>query len=202
MSTRAEQKAQTRAALAEATERLCMERGFDAVTIEDIAEAAGVSRRTFFRYFEGKEAAFLHRAEQHRRRFERAVAARCEGAHVPSLLRDALLALCADYQAEAAVHHARAQVLAGSSALLAADLLHDHRWEQDFTTLLEADGDRFTASVRACALMGAIRATLRAWYAAGPDTELRPLAERAFEVLSAGLPEPPLPPDSPQQESP
>lgn len=34
------------------TLRLCAEKGVNAVTIDDIAKAAGISRRTFYRYFE------------------------------------------------------------------------------------------------------------------------------------------------------
>ncbi len=34
---------------------LLLERGFDAVTAEDIAEAAAISRRTFFRYFPARD---------------------------------------------------------------------------------------------------------------------------------------------------
>jgi AcrR family transcriptional regulator len=52
----AERKRQlVRDELAEVAMKLFAARGFDATTIEAITEAAGVSRRTFFRYFEAKE---------------------------------------------------------------------------------------------------------------------------------------------------
>jgi AcrR family transcriptional regulator len=40
-------------------QRLADERGLDGFTLEDLAEAAGVSRRTLFNYFPGKVAAVL-----------------------------------------------------------------------------------------------------------------------------------------------
>ena len=48
-------KQATRQALQQAADRLFAEQGYDATTVRDIAEAAGVTERTFFRYFAGKE---------------------------------------------------------------------------------------------------------------------------------------------------
>lgn len=57
---RERKKTATREALHEAAVRLAVERGVDDVTIEAIADAAGVSRRTFSNYFSGKEQALLY----------------------------------------------------------------------------------------------------------------------------------------------
>ncbi|BDX34328.1 TetR family transcriptional regulator [Mycobacterium antarcticum] len=52
-------KRATRQALRTATLELALERGIDAVTIDEIARRAGVSTRTFFNYFDTKEDAAL-----------------------------------------------------------------------------------------------------------------------------------------------
>jgi AcrR family transcriptional regulator len=52
-------KAQTRAEVREAAQRLFAERGFDAVTIADVAAAADVAVQTVFNHFENKEALFF-----------------------------------------------------------------------------------------------------------------------------------------------
>jgi AcrR family transcriptional regulator len=58
-SLRDRQRAQIRADIRRAAFRLFIERGYDAVTTEEIAGAAGVSPRTFFRHVPAKEELLL-----------------------------------------------------------------------------------------------------------------------------------------------
>lgn len=59
---REQNKQRTRDALERAAARLFEEHGFAATTVRDIAAAAGVGERTFFRYFPSKEDLVLQQA--------------------------------------------------------------------------------------------------------------------------------------------
>src|SRR5881275_1648549 len=60
---RQRKKQQTREAIAQTARRLFLEHGFDAVTVDDVARAADVSRKTVFNYFPTKEDLFYGRME-------------------------------------------------------------------------------------------------------------------------------------------
>jgi AcrR family transcriptional regulator len=60
---RERQKQLTRELIAEAARRRFMERGFDAVTVAEVAREAGVSEKTVFNHFPTKEDLFYSRME-------------------------------------------------------------------------------------------------------------------------------------------
>ncbi|MYM40116.1 TetR/AcrR family transcriptional regulator [Duganella qianjiadongensis] len=58
---RSRKRLATRQAISDAATRLFIERGFDQVTVDDIAEAADVGRMTVFNHFQRKEDMFFDR---------------------------------------------------------------------------------------------------------------------------------------------
>src|ERR1041385_5211055 len=88
----------TAADLEEAALALFTEKGFDGVTIDDIAAAADVSRRTFFRYFASKEDVIL---SDHPRRLDEPQAGldrRPVAEPALTALRHAILSLVSTYE--------------------------------------------------------------------------------------------------------
>lgn len=83
---RARKKALTRQAISDEATRLFLERGFDAVTLAEVAEAAGVSVKTIFNYFGSKEELFLDREEMLHTAVLEAVRARGPGVSVTQAL--------------------------------------------------------------------------------------------------------------------
>jgi AcrR family transcriptional regulator len=124
VGVRQEKKDRVRRELGRAAVRLFLERGFDGATVEDVVGEAGVSRRTFFRYFPSKEAAFFADHDERLARFRALLAAReAEGTWVA--VREGLLAIAVSYQEDRAAALAWRRVMRSHDALVAYDLRFD-----------------------------------------------------------------------------
>ncbi|MEV5803255.1 TetR/AcrR family transcriptional regulator [Streptomyces collinus] len=88
---RERKKARTHAAISEAAIALFLERGFDQVSVAQVAEAAEVSKRTVFAYFPAKEDLVIHRFADHEDESARVVRARPPGTRPLDVLRDHFL---------------------------------------------------------------------------------------------------------------
>jgi AcrR family transcriptional regulator len=90
---REQNKQRTHRALIEAAARLFRERDFESVTVRDIAEAAGVGERTFFRYFPSKESLILQQVRDLIPLLAQAIGARPAEEPPLTALRNAVLDL-------------------------------------------------------------------------------------------------------------
>jgi AcrR family transcriptional regulator len=212
MTLRERKKVRTREALAEAALELFARQGFEATTVEQIAAAAEVSRRTFFRYFPSKEAALF---PDRRRRLEafcnvqaqeplssrgssnkEPLSSRGSNNKEPfearlEAVRAALMELAADYTRLRERVIVQQRVVESCPALLAYDFELDRRWEDAITVSLAGPrpraAERRRARLLAGGLMGLIRATLREWYAGGGRDDLAQLGQQAFALLRDGI---------------
>ncbi|MFF7972721.1 TetR family transcriptional regulator [Streptomyces sp. NPDC007905] len=92
MGRRERKKAATRKALADAALELFLERGFDEVSIRDVAEAADVSTTTLFKHFPSKEALVFDLDADQEAALVAAVRDRTPGTSIPRALRAHTLA--------------------------------------------------------------------------------------------------------------
>ncbi|MEV0620289.1 TetR/AcrR family transcriptional regulator [Nonomuraea sp. NPDC050404] len=91
MGRRERKKAATRQAIADAALRLFLERGYDHVSIRDVAEAADVSVTTVFKHFSGKEALVFDQEESMDAGLVAAVRERPAGGGVLDALKEHVL---------------------------------------------------------------------------------------------------------------
>lgn len=153
-------KEQTRVDLVRAGLRLMTRDGYAAVTAAAIAEAAGVSRATFFNYFSSKEQLVLAADREHLR----SQMARALSAHGPAgSARDALQSAAGDMLAdqrwtlapEDELLTAKVQLLTDVPSLRAAFLGELAELQRDWTELLIVEYPS-TTRTEAAALIGAM----------------------------------------------
>jgi AcrR family transcriptional regulator len=191
---RERKKARTSQALEDAALELFSTKGFDATTIEEIADAAEVSPRTFFRYFATKEEVLFAREASMERDLAVVIAARPPGESSLEKLRAALLVCAADYEQNRERTLRWAKIALGTPSLNAAGLAHwQVREDAVLAAILAADPatDNVETRLVVAVSFAALRITAVAWVAEGGTGDLPGLLDAALERLSRGLDRPP-----------
>lgn len=192
---RERKKQDTRAALAAATLQLAARHGLSAVTVEQIASAAGVSYRTFFNHFSGKEEALLRPAGSERG-FAEHLAEQDPALPALPAAREALRAAVADLDADREAWLQRLSIIAGEPDLLPRLVelgAADERVMAEAIaarTGLDVDTDLYPGLL-AAVLGAALRVTLHRWWCRGGEEPIDRLFGEAVDALAAGLPGPP-----------
>jgi AcrR family transcriptional regulator len=132
---RERKKAATRRALADAALELFLERGYDQVSVRDVAEAADVSTTTVFKHFPRKEALVFDREDDHEASLAAAVRDRAPGQSVPAALHAWMLAAITLEQAADPRLDGLRRLTAGTPALRE---YADRRWLRHETALARA----------------------------------------------------------------
>lgn len=165
--------------------RLFEDRGFDDVTVEEVARAAGVSHMTFFRHFPTKESVVLD--DPYDPLIGEAVAR--QDPQVPVVQRTLLGVLEAWRSSDSPDDDSvrtRLRLAAGHRSLRARVWENNHRTEQVIVEALTSTGaPPLDARVAAGAVMGALTAALLDWAEATDDDSLGDRVMRTLRVLGS-----------------
>jgi AcrR family transcriptional regulator len=201
VSLRARKKLATRRLLRRAALDLVAERGLANVTVEDIAEAADVSPRTFFNYFPSKEAVLFggdpDRAATLRERIASEapgepplVALRTVMAQDSEEIADELRSLGGDpgeWLRRLKVARTDPHVRAAHAAQMA---MIERAIGEGLADRLGSDLETDPyPGVLAAAAVGVVRACMAFWAGSGGSVQLSQLIDQAFQALADGLPE-------------
>jgi AcrR family transcriptional regulator len=198
---RERKKAQTRQTIADTALRLFIERGFDQVTVVEVAREAEVSEATLFNYFPTKEDLIFSRMGEYEARLVDAVRDRDPGMSAVAALAEFLLRpqhdRLASRNSESLATIAR--MITASPALLARERQVFAEHTAELAAVLaeqaRADAEDLAPWVVANALMGVHRAILdsvrRRALGGQPNPSLardvRLQADRALALLAQGL---------------
>jgi AcrR family transcriptional regulator len=178
---RERKRSKNRDAIVAAALALFRERGFEATTADDIAAAAEVSRRTFFRYFPTKEAVvFPHEGERFAL-FADALRARPSDETAWQSLSTALLVLAREYMRDRERILEQERLVQSSPGLVAKERLLDLRWEE---VVARALGGGRRERLLAGGVIGVVRSVLREWAAGGGQADLEGLGREALDLLA------------------
>jgi AcrR family transcriptional regulator len=179
-----------RAQLAEAALRLFVEQGFEETTIEQIAVETGLSRRSFHRYFSGKEDVLGQWNEATGRQIAAALSARPADEPAWLALRHAFDDLVQQLGTGPMPLDITRMTL--NTPALHATHLHKHAlWRDALADVLQerlAENGRGPARISAIALAGAALAgldsALTQWVAEGNEQPLGELLDQAMNAIA------------------
>ena len=186
---RERKRQQTRERLTRAAMALFLERGFEATTLDDIAAAADISRRSFFHYFASKEDVVFAWQEESTAALIPAVAARPAHESMLTAAENAIAAMVKQLEPGEAV--AIARLKRDNPALQARDQVKHEKLER---ALAEALGKRaghkaekLQARLVAMIATGAMRIAGEFWAAEGAHENPEALVKRTFAAIRAIL---------------
>ncbi|MFJ7194559.1 MULTISPECIES: TetR family transcriptional regulator [unclassified Streptomyces] len=180
--------------LTEAALQLLAAKGFDAVTVDEIVTAAGVSKRTFFRYFASKEDVVVQFLADMGAGMCEELAARPAGERPSEALLRAVsvpLAACAHPDhAERALRVVR--LILRTPALRARFMERQAQWCDDLTAQLAdrtglGPGTELYPRLAAGMALTAFDAVLWRWSAGDGAEDPVALLDRAFAVIAPAL---------------
>lgn len=156
-----------RYAVASAAIRLFAERGLDATTVDDIAAAADVSPRTFFRYFTSKESAAFpdhaDRVAELRRRLDSRRPSSTPIAAALDVCRQSAL----EFFDEPDLYRPRYQLVRSVGALRDFERVSDAAYENAIAEFIEGESDdalaALTARAFAASVVAVVNYTLEVW---------------------------------------
>ena len=194
MGLRETKKLAMRQQIAGVAMRLFATKGFDHVTVAEIAAGAGVSEKTVFNYFPTKEDIFFDEVPERLRALTDAVRSRPEGASVLASLKEKQLSEAPRLTSPGFAVFAR--ILEGSPALLAKEVDVMARFSQVLAEALQEDGlaerdARIVAGLLMSVHRHYFRAARRQALAGktGPAAlrQLKADISRAYELLEHGV---------------
>lgn len=187
---RAENREATRQKIGRVAVELFLRYGFQQTTADQIAETAGVSRRTFFRYFNTKEEALSAWGDDVGLALAAVATARPTGEPVFTTLRAALQALV-DYAEQDVQRIRKLKELTAPTGLFPA-LREDKResWATILTTALAVRSgtvDPAGAALQVTAALLAYDWAMSRWLADPEASGLGDLVDQAFRIIQSGF---------------
>ncbi len=184
-------KQQTRKRLEDASLRLFAEQGFEQTTLDDLAAASGVGRRTIFRYFASKNDIVFGALDERLRVLAAELDTGCAGG-VPlfDMMRRAFHVTSSYEPYERASLAVRIQLIATVPSLQAHAALRYRAWEDTVRAAVVArTGVHNGVYSRACAkaVVAVMWAAFDTWRETGAGDDLAEIVDAALDVLASGL---------------